>query len=68
MENRNSIYLKRRIGNTTYKVRAFFNDDAAAGTMQDKILNLIRIDGLAFAEEPAIMDVPQMSRQSERSA
>ena len=67
MENRNSIYMTRGIGNTTYRVRAFF-DDEAEETMEDKILRLVRIDGLASDGEAAIMEVPQMSRQSERSA
>ena len=67
MENRNSIYMTRRIGNTTYRVRAFF-DDEAEETMEDKILRLVRIDGLASDGEAGIMEVPQMSRQSERSA
>ena len=67
MENRNSIYMTRRIGNTTYRVRAFF-DDGAEETMEDKILRLVRVNGLASDREAAIMEEPQMSRQSERSA
>ena len=37
-------------------------------TMEDKILRLIRNDGLAMDGECGIMELPQMSRQSERSA
>ena len=36
--------------------------------MEDKILRLIRNDGLTNEDTRAILNVPQMSRQSERSA
>ena len=62
-----SVYLTRRIGQTTYKVRVYLSEDAGE-TMEDKILRLIRNDGLAKDENRGIMSVPQMSRQSERSA
>lgn len=62
-----SAYLTRRIGQTTYKVRVYCNENADE-TMEDKILRLIRNDGLAKEENRGIMNMPQMSRQSERSA
>ncbi len=42
--------------------------ETASETMEDKILRLIRNDGLAMDRECGIMKLPQMSRQSERSA
>ena len=66
-ENRNFAYTTHRIGGTTYKVKVVFNKEATE-TMEDKILRIIRnevIDSDGFC---GIMNVPQMSRQSERSA
>ena len=45
MEQKNTGFLIRRIGNTTYKVQIHFNETAGE-TMEDKILRLIRNDGL----------------------
>ena len=49
-----------------------WDDETGAGateeTMEDKILRLIRNDGLANQPECGIMELPQMSRPSERSA
>ena len=56
MAETKGIFLTRHIGKTTYKVRVHLSETASE-TMEDKILRLIRNDGL-----------PQMSRQSERSA
>ena len=66
-QNTNSTILTRRIGNTTYKVRAFFKENESE-TMEDKILRLIRREGLASPQNCGKMDMPQMNRQSERSA
>ena len=66
-QNTNSTILTRRIGNTTYKVRAFFKEDESE-TMEDKILRLIRRESLASPQNCGKMDMPQMNRQSERSA
>ena len=66
-ENRNFSYMTRRIGGTTYKVKVVFSDTEHE-TMEDKILRLIRNDGLANQPECGIMELPQMSRPSERSA
>ena len=66
-QDTNSTILTRRIGNTTYKVRAFFKENESE-TMEDKILRLIRREGLASPQNCGKMDVPQMNRQSERSA
>ncbi len=66
-ESKNFFHTTRRIGNTVYKVKVFFKDEGNE-TMEDKILRIIRnevIDSDGFC---GIMDTPQMSRQSERSA
>ena len=66
-ENKNFAYTTHRIGGTTYKVKVVFNESGTE-TMEDKILRLIRNDGLANQPECGIMELPQMSRPSERSA
>ena len=65
-ENQNFQYMTRRIGSTTYKVKVVFLDGGE--TMEEKILRMIRNEGLQNAGERGMMDTPQMSRQSERSA
>ena len=57
----------RRIGNTNYKVKVHFDPDAS-DTMEEKIIRMISNEGMAIGENCDIMDLPQMSRQSERSA
>ena len=66
-ENKNFAYTTHRIGGTTYKVKVVFNEGAAE-TMEDKILRMIRNETVNFEEPCDIMNTPQMSRQSERSA
>ena len=66
-ENQNCQYMTRRIGSTTYKVKVVFSADAAE-TMEEKILRMTRNEGLQNGGARGIMDAPQMSRQSERSA
>ncbi len=63
----NSTTMTRRIGSTIFKVNIFTKEDGAE-TMEDKILRLIRREGLASAENRGMMNMPQMNRQSERSA
>ena len=63
----NFSYMTRRIGGTTYKVKVIFNDTGHE-TMEDKILRIVRNEALDNDEKCDIMGVPQMSRQSERSA
>ena len=60
-------FIIRRIGGTTYKVRVAFSDTAAE-TMEEKILRMIRNEGVTNGGTYGIMEAPQMSRQSERSA
>ena len=59
-------YITRRIGSTTYKVKVVFSDGGE--TLEEKILRMIRNEGSANAPSCGIMETPQMSRQSERSA
>ncbi len=66
-ENSNSYYTTRRIGTTIYKVKVVFKDNGAE-TMEEKILRLIRNEGVTNAGTCDIISTPQMSRQSERSA
>lgn len=66
-ENKNFAYTTHRIGGTTYKVKVVFNEGTTE-TMEDKILRMIRNETVNFEEPCDIMNAPQMSRQSERSA
>ena len=61
------VTLTRRVGNTNYKVRVHFNETGEE-TMEDKILRMIQRDALNLPNECDIINPPQMSRQSERSA
>ncbi len=63
----NFSYMTRRIGATTYKVKVVFNDTGTE-TMEDKILRIIRNSADTSGEKYDIINAPQMSRQSERSA
>ena len=60
-------FIIRRIGGTTYKVRVAFSETAVE-TMEEKILRMIRNEGVTNDGTCGIMEAPQMSRQSERSA
>ena len=60
-------FIIRRIGGTTYKVRVVFNESGGE-TMEDKILRMIRNETVTTGGTCGIIDSPQMSRQSERSA
>ena len=66
-ENNSASYMTRRIGGTTYKVRVCFSETAQE-TLEDKILRIIRNEVHTSCENYDIIDAPQMSRQSERSA
>lgn len=66
-KNKQAQYMIRRIGGTTYKVRVAFSENGKE-TMEDKILRIIRNEAVTSDGTYDIMDVPQMSRQSERSA
>ena len=67
MADKNAVFLTRHIGNTTYKVRVYLSETAEE-TMEDKILRLIQNEAANPCGTCGIMEAPQMSRQSERSA
>ena len=67
MTENTSVFLTRRIGGTIYKVRVH-TSDTAKETMEDKILRIIRNEVVTTDGTCDIMETPQMSRQSERSA
>ena len=66
-QNKREQFIIRRIGGTTYKVRVVFNESGGE-TMEEKILRMIRNEGVTNDGTCGIMEAPQMSRQSERSA
>ena len=66
-QNKREQFITRRIGSTTYKVRVVFNESGGE-TMEDKILRIVRNDMVTNDGTYGIMEAPQMSRQSERSA
>ena len=66
-ESKNFAYTTHRIGGTTYKVKVVFNESGTE-TMEDKILRIVRNDMVTSDGTYGIMETPQMSRQSERSA
>ena len=63
----NYSYMTRLIGGTTYKVKVVFNDSEGE-TLEDKILRIIRNETVTSDGTCGIIESPQMSRQSERSA
>ena len=63
----NTAVMYRRIGSTTYKVTVHF-DEAERETITDKIVRLIGNETLDKSQECGIIEMPQMSRQPERSA
>ena len=66
-QNKREQFIIRRIGGTTYKVTVVFNENGGE-TMEDKILRIVRNDMVTNDGTYAIIETPQMSRQSERSA
>lgn len=64
--NQEYQYITCRIDSTTYKVKVVFSDGGE--TLEEKILRMIRNEGSANVSPCGIMETPQMSRQSERSA
>ena len=62
----NYTTMIRRIGKTTYHVKVFCKENGE--TMEDKILRIVRNEAFNNDEVCGIINLPQMSRQSERSA
>ncbi|WP_343252636.1 transposon-encoded TnpW family protein [Ligaoa zhengdingensis] len=67
MTENTSTTMTRRIGSTVFKVNIFTKEDSSE-TIEDKIMRLIQREGLASPEDCGMINVPQMNRQSERSA
>ena len=61
MSNPNEIYITRRIGNTTYKVRVAILEDGME-TMEEKILRMIQNEAGYMPPDCGIMNPPQVSR------
>src|SRR5699024_8419562 len=57
MADKNVVFLTRHFGNTTYKVRVDLSETAEE-TMEDKILRLIRNDGLTMNGCPSTPKAP----------
>ena len=66
-KNKQAQYMIRRIGGTTYKVRVALSESGKE-TKEDKNLRMISKEVLTNHRTCDIIGVPQMSRQSERSA
>ena len=62
----NYTTMIRRIGKTTYNVKVFCKESGE--TMEAKILRIVRNEAFKNDEAYGIITIPQMSRQSERSA
>ena len=65
-KERNNCFT-RRIDSTVYKVRVYCSDTATE-TMEEKILRMIRNESSTNDVTCGIISIPQMGRQSERSA
>ncbi len=62
--NKDYIFMSKRIGTTTYKVKVYFNNNSTE-TMEDKIFRVILNHPLANDENCGIMtSTPQMSRSA----
>ena len=57
----------RHIGKTTFNVNCYFNPEAKM-SFEDRLLRMIRHAAMDKRGNCAIIEAPQMSRQSERSA
>ena len=62
----NYTTMIRRIGKTTYNVKVFCRESGE--TIEAKILRIVRNEAFKNDEACGIINLPQMSRQSERSA
>ncbi len=62
--NKDYVFMSKRIGTTTYKVKVYFNNNSTE-TMEDKIFRVILNHPLANDEFCGIMGAtPQMSRSA----
>jgi len=63
----NSFCMTRHIGSTTYKVTVVLEENGNE-SMAEKILRMMRNEMLESVTDCAIINLPQASRQSGRSA
>lgn len=63
MNNNNPVYMTKRIGGSTYKVKIYFGGGNAE-TMEEKILRLISNHPLANDKSCDTISVSQMSRSA----
>lgn len=64
MSSKDYVFMKKRIGTTTYIVKVYFNNNSTE-TMEDKIFRVILNHPLANDENCGIMSTtPQMSRSA----
>ncbi|MCD8342184.1 MAG: transposon-encoded TnpW family protein [Clostridiales bacterium] len=59
--------MTRHIGSTTYKVKVYLAEDGNE-PMTEKILRMMQNEVLESEADRGILDMPQMSLQSGRSA
>lgn len=67
VQNKSTAVMYRRIGSTTYKVNVHFSETGAE-SMEEKTLRMIENESVTSDSGCGMMDVPQMSCQSGRSA
>lgn len=63
----NHIFMTKRIGSTVFKVKVCLAEDGT-DTAEEKMLRIIQNEVMTAEEKCGIMNMPQTSRQSERSA
>ena len=61
------IFMTKRIGSTVFKVRVHLPEDGTE-TAEEKMLRIIQNEMMTVEENCGIIEMPQTSRQSERSA
>jgi len=61
------IFMTKRIGSTVFKVRVYLAEDGTE-TAEEKMLRIIQNEVMTADEKCGTIEVPQPSRQSERSA
>lgn len=66
-EKQGFFMMNRRIGSTVYRVKVY-SSETATETMEEKILRLIQNEATNPCGSCGTIKVPQMSRQSGRSA
>ncbi len=63
MNSKDYVFMSKRIGTTTYKVKVYFNNNSTE-TMEDKIFQVILNHPLANGRNCDILNMSQMSRSA----